>query len=82
MGEGASADSFRWNLDLVLDQWTAEMADPPGGVSGLRSGDYKGKEADRLATRINPGVVALVAELRGQPKGVAWIQLRSCAFGI
>jgi hypothetical protein len=27
--------------------------------------DYKGKEADRLVTRINPGVVSLVAELRG-----------------
>jgi hypothetical protein len=26
---------------------------------------YKGKEADRLVTRIDPGVVALVAELRG-----------------
>jgi hypothetical protein len=29
--------------------------------------DYKGKEADRLVTRIDPGVVLLVAELRARP---------------
>jgi hypothetical protein len=27
--------------------------------------DYKGKKADRVVTRIDPGVVSLVAELRG-----------------
>jgi hypothetical protein len=37
----------------------------PGGASGLLVRDYKGKKADRLVTRIDPGVVALVAELRG-----------------
>ena len=30
--------------------------------------DYKGRRADRLVTRIDPGVVALVAELRGHER--------------
>jgi hypothetical protein len=33
-----------------------------------RAGDYKGKEADRLVTRIDPGVVSLVSELRGHER--------------
>jgi hypothetical protein len=52
-------DRLRAGLDLVLDQRGANMADPPGGASG------KGKEADKRVTSIDPGVVALVAELRG-----------------
>jgi hypothetical protein len=35
----------------------------PGGASGLLCRDYKGRNADRLVTRIDPGVVSLVAEL-------------------
>ena len=35
MGVRASADSLRWNLDLVLDQRGADRADVPGGTSGL-----------------------------------------------
>ena len=35
----------------------ADMADIPGGASRLLCRDYKGKEADRLVTRIDPGVV-------------------------
>jgi hypothetical protein len=35
MGDRASADSLRWNLDLVLDQLGADMADLPGGASGF-----------------------------------------------
>jgi hypothetical protein len=31
------------------------MADIPGGASELLVRDYKGKEADRLVTRIDPG---------------------------
>jgi hypothetical protein len=46
MGDRASADSFRWNLDLILDQRDADMADLPGGAGGLLVRDYKGKEAD------------------------------------
>jgi hypothetical protein len=37
----------------------------------LLGSDYKGKEADRLVTRINPGVVLPVAELRGHERQAA-----------
>jgi hypothetical protein len=47
------------------------MADLPGGASGLLVRGYKGKEADRLVTRIDPGVVSLVAELRGHERQAA-----------
>jgi hypothetical protein len=40
------------------------MAEIPGGGTGLLVKDYKGKEADRLVTRIDPAVVAMAAELR------------------
>jgi hypothetical protein len=48
MGDRASADSLRWNLDLVLDQRGAGIADLPGGASGMLCRDYTGKEADKL----------------------------------
>ena len=41
------------------------MADLPSGASGLLVRGYKGKRADRLVTRFDPGVVSLVAERRG-----------------
>jgi hypothetical protein len=41
------------------------MADLLGGANGLLVRGYKGKEAERLVTRIGPSVVSLVAELRG-----------------
>ncbi len=44
MGDRASADSLRWNLDLILDQRGADMADLSGGASGMLVRDYKGKE--------------------------------------
>jgi hypothetical protein len=44
------------------------MADLPGGASGLLCRDYKGEEGDHLSTRIDPGVVSLVAELRGNER--------------
>jgi hypothetical protein len=47
----------------------ADMADLPGGESRLLVRGYKGKKADRLVTRIDPGVVSLVAELRHEPQG-------------
>jgi len=71
MGDRASADSLRWNLDLILDQRGADMVDVPGGASGLLVRGYKGKEADRLVTRIDPGVVSRVAELRGHERQAA-----------
>jgi hypothetical protein len=44
MGDRASADSLRWNLDLVLDQRGADMADLPGGTSGLLVRDYRARK--------------------------------------
>ena len=35
MGDRASADSLRGNLDLVLDQRVADMADLPDGAIGF-----------------------------------------------
>jgi hypothetical protein len=62
-------DRLRAGLDLVLDQWGADTSDLPWGASGLLVRGYKGKKADRLVTRIDPGVVSLVAELRYEPQG-------------
>jgi hypothetical protein len=71
MGDRASADSLRWNLALVLDQraptWPICRATPAGC---WRRG-YKRKEADRLVTRIDPGVVSRVAALRGHERQAA-----------
>jgi hypothetical protein len=48
----------------------AEMPDVPGGASGLLCRGYKGKKADRLATRTAPGV-SLVSEIRGHERQAA-----------
>jgi hypothetical protein len=64
-------DSGRAGLDLILQQRGADMADVPGGASGLLMRDYKGKEPDRPVYRIDPGVVALLAELRGHERQAA-----------
>jgi hypothetical protein len=64
-------DRLRAGLDLLLDQRRADMADLPGGANGLLARDYKGKNAERLVTRIDPSVVSLVAELRGHGRQVA-----------
>jgi len=37
-------DRLRVGLDLILEERGADMADPPGGASGLLVRDYKGKE--------------------------------------
>jgi hypothetical protein len=60
-------DRRRAGLDLILQHRGADMADIPGGASGLLAA----KEADRLVTRIDPGVVALVADLRAQERQAA-----------
>jgi hypothetical protein len=62
---------LRAGLDLILQQRGADMADLPGGASGILGRDYKGKKADRLVTRSDPGVVSLVAELRGHERQAA-----------
>jgi hypothetical protein len=59
------------SLDLILDQRGADMADLPGGASGMLVRDYKRKEAGRLVTRIDPGVVAMAAKLRGPERQAA-----------
>jgi hypothetical protein len=64
-------DRLRAGLDLILDQRGADMADLPGGASGLLARDFKGKKADRLVVRIDPGMVSLVAELRGHERQAA-----------
>jgi len=64
-------DRLRAGLDLILQQRGADMADLPGGASGILGRDYKGKKADRLVTRSDPGVVSLVAELRGHERQAA-----------
>jgi hypothetical protein len=71
--DGATADGWMgWSAGVgsiacaPTSIWSstsgADMADLPGGASGLPVRDYKGKKADRLVTRIDPGVVSLVAE--------------------
>ena len=52
-------DRQRAGLGLIIDLWWADMADLTGGTSGLLCRDYKGNGADRLVTRIDPGVVSL-----------------------
>src|ERR1035437_7949147 len=58
-------------LYLILQQRGADMADLPGGASGLLVLDYRGKDADWLVTRTAPGVVSLVAGLRGRERQAA-----------
>jgi hypothetical protein len=60
-------DRLRAGLDLILQQRGADMADVPGGASGLLVREYR-KEADRLVTRIDSVAVSLVAELRGRER--------------
>jgi hypothetical protein len=47
-------DRLRARLDLILQQRGADVADLPGGASGLLARGYKGREADKLVTRIDP----------------------------
>jgi hypothetical protein len=74
-------DHLRARLDLILVQRGADMADLPDGASGLLVRDYEGKEADRLATRIDPGVVSLLAELPAMSGGRrrSWASGRSAS---
>jgi hypothetical protein len=66
----------RWDrlnkaFDELLDQRGADMADIPGGATDLLCKDYKGKDADQLVTKIDPGVMALSAELRALERQAA-----------
>jgi hypothetical protein len=64
-------DRLRTAVDLILQQRGADMADVPGGASGLLMRDYKGKEGDRLVSRIDPALVSLLAELRSLERQAA-----------
>jgi hypothetical protein len=61
-------ERLRSALDQLLTQRSADMADIPGGSSGLLLKEYKG---DLLITRIDPGVIALAQELRATEKQAA-----------
>jgi hypothetical protein len=63
-------DKLHAGPELLLDQRGADMADLPGGASGLLR-DYKGKEANVPVVRIDPDVVSLVAELRSHERQAA-----------
>jgi hypothetical protein len=58
-------DRLRAGLDLIIDLHGADMVAVPGAPASCWCDGYKGKEADRLVTRIDPGVFSLVAERRG-----------------
>jgi hypothetical protein len=60
---------LRAELDLILDHG-ADMARSAYGASGLLVCDW-GEGADRLVTRIDPGVVSLVAGLGGPERQAA-----------
>jgi hypothetical protein len=47
------------------------MADIPGGASDLMALDHKGKDADTLVYKVDPGIISLDAELRALEKQVA-----------
>ena len=74
---------LRANLDRVLEERGAEMAGVvPGGSTGLLMRDYKGgKDTSTPVYRLDPGVVALLAELRAHEKQAAeelgqWVEKR------
>jgi hypothetical protein len=71
---------LRANLNQVLEERGAEMVGVvPGGSTGLLMRDYKG--ASTPVYRLDPGVVALLAELRAHEKQAAeelgqWVEKR------
>jgi hypothetical protein len=64
-------DRLRARLAEILDQRGADMADIPGGSTGLLRREYKGKKADRLVTRIDTRIISLSAELRAHERQAA-----------
>jgi hypothetical protein len=68
MGDRASADSLRWNPDLVLVQRGADTADLPAAPAGCWW-RLQGQGSRPAGDAQRPGVVSLVAELRHEPQG-------------
>jgi hypothetical protein len=63
----------RWDrlcagLDLILDQRGADMADLPGGESGMPAARLQAQGSLSADDGIAPGVVSLFAELRGHER--------------
>ena len=70
-------DYMRAGLDLILNQRGADMADLPGGASGLLCRNYKGKEADRLVHRSRRSLAGRrVARSRGCRPPRNWARCR------
>jgi hypothetical protein len=77
----------RWNqlrsgLQRLLRERAKDMADVPGGQSGLLCREFKGKDAEKEIFRVDPGLVALLAELRAHERQAAeelgqWEQRRA-----
>jgi hypothetical protein len=70
----ATADGWRDRLESdprPRGEAAPQMGDLPRLARGLLVRDFKGKEADRPVTRIDPGVVSLLAELRGHERHAA-----------
>jgi hypothetical protein len=59
-------------LDLPLEERGRDIADLPGGASGLLVRDYKGKFPDEhVVTRVDSGIVSLLGELRAHEQQAA-----------
>jgi hypothetical protein len=64
-------DRLRAGFDVMLYHRGPDMVAVPEGASGLLVRDGQGKEADQLCDPHRPGVVSLVAELRGHERRAA-----------
>ena len=64
-------ERLRDALDELLDQRGADMAEIPGGATGILCKDYKGQAADQLVTRIDPGVISMATTLLAHERQAA-----------
>ena len=55
-------------LNLIVEERAADMAEAPGGKSGLLTRDYKGKNADQVVYKLDTG---LLSEFREHERQVA-----------
>jgi hypothetical protein len=66
-------DRQRAGLDLILDQRDADMADLPGGASGLLVRHYKPRNPNRLVAASNPRSRSASRQPKGRaPAGRRW----------
>ena len=66
----------RWNrlrsaLERLLTERAIDMANVPGGASGLLCREFKGKGGEKETWRVDAGLVALLAELRALERQAA-----------